>query len=80
MALADLRKLAPGESPACSCRTETIMAKQVEECTIGVDVAKGWLDIYAADRKALAPVEASCNAGADESSVATEPGRYRCAG
>lgn len=26
------------------------MAKQVETRTIGVDVAKGWLDIYAADR------------------------------
>ncbi len=26
------------------------MAKQVEECTFGVDVAKGWLDIYAADQ------------------------------
>jgi hypothetical protein len=25
------------------------MAKQVEQCTIGVDVAKGWLDIYAVD-------------------------------
>ena len=26
------------------------MAKQVDERTIGVDVAKGWLDIYTADR------------------------------
>lgn len=26
------------------------MAKQVEECTIGVDVAKGWLDIYVAEQ------------------------------
>jgi len=59
MALADLRKLAPGESPACSCRTETIMAKQVEECTIGVDVAKGWLDIYAADRDDLQRIDNS---------------------
>jgi transposase len=25
------------------------MAKQVEQCTIGVDVAKGWLDTYTAD-------------------------------
>ncbi len=25
------------------------MAKQVEQCTIGADVAKGWLDLYVAD-------------------------------
>ncbi len=57
MTLADLRKLAPGESPACSWRTETIMAKQVEECTIGVDVAKGWLDIYVADQGDLERID-----------------------
>lgn len=45
MALADIRKLAPGESPACSWRTEAIMAKRVRECILGVDVAKEWLDI-----------------------------------
>ena len=48
MALADFRKIAPGESPACSWRTETIMAEQVAERTIGVDVAKDWLDIHTA--------------------------------
>ena len=26
------------------------MAKQVDECTIGVDVAKGWLDLYRSDK------------------------------
>ena len=57
MALADLRKLAPGEPPACFWRTETIMAKQVEECTIGVDVAKGWLDIYEPDQGELARID-----------------------
>lgn len=57
MALADLRKLAPGESPACSWRTETIMAKQAEECTVGVDVAKGWLDIYEADQDELERID-----------------------
>ena len=57
MALADLRKLAPGESPACSWRTETIMAKQVEERTIGVDVAKCWLDIYVSEIGELERIE-----------------------
>ena len=57
MALTDLRKLAPGESPACSWRTETTMAKQVEERTIGVDVAKGWLDIYVADSGELERID-----------------------
>ena len=41
MALADLRKLAPGEPPACSWRTETIMAKQVEQRIIGGKVGVG---------------------------------------
>ena len=50
MALADPRKLAPGESPACSWRTETIMAKQVDQRIIGVDVAKSWLDICDAEQ------------------------------
>ena len=49
MALADLRKLASGEFPACSRGTETIMAKRVVKRTYGVDVAKAWLDIYCAE-------------------------------
>lgn len=57
MVLADLRKLASGELPACSCRTETIMAKQVEKRTYGVDVAKAWLDIYSAEDKELVRID-----------------------
>jgi transposase len=55
--MADLRKFAPGESPACSWRTETIMAKQVDECTIGVDVSKDWLDLYEVGRDETARID-----------------------
>lgn len=57
MALADLRKLAPGEFPACSRRTEAIMAKRVEKRTFGVDVAKGWLDICSSDSGELERID-----------------------
>ena len=77
MALADLRKLAPGESPACSWRTETIMAKQVEERTIGVDVAKCWLDIYVSELGELERIENT--EGAIEEWLRGLPGSARIA-
>ena len=77
MALADFRKLAPGESPACSWRTETIMAKQVEERTIGVDVAKCWLDIYVSEIGELERIENT--EGAIEEWLRGLPGSARIA-
>ena len=77
MALADLRKLAPGESPACSWRTETIMEKQVEERTVGVDVAKSWLDIYVSEIGELERIENT--EGAIEEWLRGLPGSARIA-
>lgn len=57
MALADLRKLASGEFPACSYSTETIMAKRVVKRTYGIDVAKAWLDIYCAEDEEMVRID-----------------------